>query len=571
MIKILYLEESSYNNKNIMIDELFDFPFYDWEQKLNNQPFLKQPYGNLWENYTWGEVGIMSRKLATGLKSMGLKNKSHIGLVSKNCREWIIADLAISMAGHISVPFFPTLKSHEIEKLLDFGDVDALFVGKLENWEEMKKGVRDDMPIISFPHYKNHSKILKGEKWFDFIERFEPQTENFQPKLNDVWTIIFTSGTTGDPKGVVLTYETLYNTKRITEDGNPLKVDFSGKNDFISYMPLNHIFERVVIEHTAFRFGGTISFVESLESFAKNLSDVQPTAFQGVPRIYSKFQEKILEKMPQKKLTSLLKIPIISWLVKRKLKNALGMSRVKAVVTGAAAMPLELLDWYKTIGIYITNGYGMTENCATCTNLNPYQPLGRGSVGKPTPGVDLKISDQGEILMKGPFILSEYYKNEEITKETLKDGWLHTGDKGHIDNDGFLYITGRVKDMFKTSKGKYIEPGVLESYFGKINDFSQICVVGLNCIQPILLAVPTEIAVQNKDIVSEKLSKVLIDVNEKLDNYKKISKIILVKEDWVPENGMTTPTLKIKRAKIDEKFSPMYTDWEKSEKTVIWE
>ena len=571
MIKILYLEESSYNNKNIMIDELFDFPFYDWEQKLNNQPFLKQPYGNLWENYTWGEVGIMSRKLATGLKSMGLKNKSHIGLVSKNCREWIIADLAISMAGHISVPFFPTLKSHEIEKLLNFGDVDALFVGKLENWEEMKKGVRDDMPIISFPHYKNHSKILKGEKWFDFIERFEPQTENFQPKLNDVWTIIFTSGTTGDPKGVVLTYETLYNTKRITEDGNPLKVDFSGKNDFISYMPLNHIFERVVIEHTAFRFGGTISFVESLESFAKNLSDVQPTAFQGVPRIYSKFQEKILEKMPQKKLTSLLKIPIISWLVKRKLKNALGMSRVKAVVTGAAAMPLELLDWYKTIGIYITNGYGMTENCATCTNLNPYQPLGRGSVGKPTPGVDLKISDQGEILMKGPFILSEYYKNEEITKETLKNGWLHTGDKGHIDNDGFLYITGRVKDMFKTSKGKYIEPGVLESYFGKINDFSQICVVGLNCTQPILLAVPTEIAVQNKDVVSEKLSKVLIDVNEKLDNYKKISKIILVKEDWVPENGMTTPTLKIKRAKIDEKFSPMYTDWEKSEKTVIWE
>ena len=571
MIKILYLDESSYNNKNIMIDELFDFPFYDWEQKLNNQPFLKQPYGNLWENYTWGEVGIMSRKLATGLKSMGLKNKSHIGLVSKNCREWIIADLAISMAGHISVPFFPTLKSHEIEKLLDFGDVDALFVGKLENWEEMKKGVRDDMPIISFPHYKNHSKILKGEKWFDFIERFEPQTENFQPKLNDVWTIIFTSGTTGDPKGVVLTYETLYNTKRITEDGNPLKVDFSGKNDFISYMPLNHIFERVVIEHTAFRFGGTISFVESLESFAKNLSDVQPTAFQGVPRIYSKFQEKILEKMPQKILTSLLKIPVISWLVKRKLKNALGMSRVKAVVTGAAAMPLELLDWYKTIGIYITNGYGMTENCATCTNLNPYQPLGRGSVGKPTPGVDLKISDQGEILMKGPFILSEYYKNEEITKETLKNGWLHTGDKGHIDNDGFLYITGRVKDMFKTSKGKYIEPGVLESYFGKINDFSQICVVGLNCTQPILLAVPTEIAVQNKGVVSEKLSKVLIDVNEKLDNYKKISKIILVREDWVPENGMTTPTLKIKRAKIDEKFSPMYTDWEKNEKTVIWE
>ena len=554
-----------------MIDELFDFPFYNWEKKLKNKPFLKQPFGNLWENYTWDQVGNMARKLSTGLKSMGLPEKSHIGLVSKNCREWIIADLAISMAGHISVPFFPTLKSYEIEKLLDFGDVNALFVGKLENWEEMKRGVRDDMPIIAFPHYKDHSKVSEGKQWYDFIDQFDPQTEDFKPKLKDIWTIIFTSGTTGDPKGVVLTYETLYNTKRITEDGNPLKVDFSGNNDFISYMPLNHIFERVVIEHSAFRFGGTISFVESLETFGQNLNDVKPTAFQGVPRIYSKFQEKILMKMTQKRLTTLLKIPIISFLIKKKLRGALGMSRVRSLVTGAAAMPLELLDWYKSIGIYITNGYGMTENCATCTNLNPYQPLGRGSVGKATSGVDLKISEQGEILMKGPFTLTCYYKNEEITKETLRDGWLYTGDKGYIDDDGFLYITGRVKDMFKTSKGKYIEPGVLEAYFGNINEFSQLCVVGLNCDQPLLLAVPSELAIKNKDSVSEKLTKVLEEVNEKLDNYKKISNIILVKEDWVPENGMTTPTLKIKRAKIDEKFSDKYAEWEKSDKTVIWE
>ena len=554
-----------------MIDELFDFPFYKWEEKLKNKPFLKQPFGDLWENYTWEQVGNMARKLSTGLKSMGLPEKSHIGLVSKNCREWIIADLAISMSGHISVPFFPTLKSYEIEKLLDFGDVSALFVGKLENWEEMKQGVRDDMPIIAFPHYKDHSKISEGKQWYDFINEFDPQTEDFKPKLKDIWTIIFTSGTTGDPKGVVLTYETLYNTKRITEDGNPLKVDFSGNNDFISYMPLNHIFERVVIEHSAFRFGGTISFVESLETFGQNLNDVKPTAFQGVPRIYSKFQEKILMKMSQKKLSTLLKIPIISFIIKKKLRGALGMSRVRSLVTGAAAMPLELLDWYKSIGIYITNGYGMTENCATCTNLNPYQPLGRGSVGKATSGVDLKISEQGEILMKGPFTLTCYYKNEEITNQTLRDGWLYTGDKGYIDDDGFLYITGRVKDIFKTSKGKYIEPGVLETYFGNINEFSQLCVVGLACDQPLLMAVPSELAIKNKESVSIKLAKILEEVNEKLDNYKKISKIILVKEDWVPENGMTTPTLKIKRAKIDEKFSDKYGEWEKSENTVIWE
>ena len=554
-----------------MNNELFDFPFYKWEKELADKPFLKQPFGNLWETYTWYEVGLMARKLSNGLKSLGLEKDSHIGLVSKNCREWIIADLAISMAGYISVPFFPTLNSKEIADLLEFGDVKALFIGKLENWEEMKKGVRSDMPTIAFPHYKEHSKINTGYQWHDFINKFNAQTHDFVPDLKDVWTIIFTSGTTGDPKGVVLTYETLFNTKRITENGNPLKVNMKGKNDFISYMPLNHIFERVVIEHVAFRYGGTISFVESLETFGQNLNDTKPTAFQGVPRIYTKFQEKILMKMPQKKLSKLLKIPIISWLIKKKLKGALGMSNTRALVTGAAAIPLELLDWYRSIGIYITNGYGMTENCATCTNLNPYETLGRGSVGKAVPGVELKISEQGEILMKGPFLFSNYYKNEEITKENLKDGWLQTGDKGRIDKDGFLYITGRIKDIFKTTKGMYIEPGVLEAYFGDIPEFSQICIVGLNCIQPILLAVPTELAISNKERSTRKLNGILEKINGELDGYKKISKIVFVKEDWVPENGMTTPTLKIKRVKIDDKFSQHYINWEKNKESVIWE
>ena len=557
-----------------MTNKHFDFPFYECESKLKNEPFLRQPIGDNWKEYTWAEAGLAARKLATGLKSLGLKEKSHVGLVSKNCSEWIIADLAITMAGFISVPFFPTLKSHEMKHLIDFGDVKALFVGKLENnWDEMKKGIdTENLPIITFPHYEGNSKVNEGYQWDDFINKFEPQTENYYPLKDDVWTIIFTSGTTGDSKGAVIKYESLMNTKEIHEAYNPLGVSTFGDNRFISYLPLNHIFERICIEWSCLRYGGNINFVESLDTFGKNLAEVQPTTFQGVPRIYTKFKEKVLEKMSQKKLNILLKIPIISSIIKKKLRAALGWSKVRVIVSGAAAMPVPLLEWYKTIGVYIVNGYGMTENCCVCTNLDPFQPLGVGSVGKKSsPSVDLKITDEGEVCMSGPFLLDSYYKNEKMTNQTLIDGWLHTGDMGYIDDDGFLYITGRVKDIFKTSKGKYIEPSVLESYFGKVTEFQQLCIVGLGLDQPILLAVPTEIAKNDKENISQKLSELLAEVNSKLEGYKKIKKIVIVKEEWLPDNGLATPTLKIKRAKIDERFSESYDSWYKSENDVIWE
>ncbi|MDG2173311.1 MAG: AMP-binding protein [Flavobacteriaceae bacterium] len=552
----------------------FKFNFYKWEKKLKDKPFLRQPFGDKWEEYTWGETGQMARKLAAGLKTLGLPPKSHIGLMSKNCREWIIADLAIYMAGYISVPFFPTLNSKELQSLLHFGDVSALFMGKVNTWDEIKNGIPDDMPLIAFPHYKGCSEISVGHQWFDFINKFEPQQEDFYPNRNDIWTIIFTSGTTGTPKGVVLDFQTNENTECLTTpEHNPLRVDFNGKNTFFSYLPLNHIAERVVVEWTCFRYGGTISFTESLETFAQNLGSVQPTIFFGVPRIYTKFQMGILSKFPQKKLNKLLSIPIISSLLKMVLKKKLGLSKAKAIVSGAAPMQESQRVWYRNLGVNITNGYGMTENCAICTQLPGEITDKPGSVGKPQPEVDIKIdSETGEILMRGPYVMKGYYNDPETTNNTIKNGWLYTGDRGRIDDEGNLYITGRVKDTFKTNTGEFVEPGKIEALFGDVTEFEQMCLVGYGIAAPILLAVPSEGANSiDKDTLKQQLSNKLELVNKNLVSYRKVSTIVIMKEAWSPENGLCTPTLKIKRVKIDEKFMSKYSQWHENSEAIIWE
>ena len=552
----------------------FYFKFYDWEEKFKDKPFLRQPFGESWEEYTWGETGQLARRLATGLKSLGLKKGSHIGLISKNCREWIIADLAIIMAGYVSVPFFPNLKSTEIKNLIEFGEVSALFVGKLENWEEMKNGVDKDLPIIAFPHYENNSIVSEGFQWDEFISKFEPQRENYHPNLDDVWTIIFTSGTTGSPKGVVLSFKINQSTDVMyTKNYNPLCVDFEGNNSFFSYLPLNHIAERIAIEFTAFKNGGIISFTESIETFVKNLSDVQPSVFFGVPRIYTKFQLGILSKFNQKKLDILLAIPLLSNIIKKKLKKALGLYNAKVVVSGAAAMQIAQRNWFRKIGVNITIGYGMTENCAITTQLPGSNFTKPGSVGKVQPQVEIKIDDSTEeVLMRGPYMMLGYFNDKIITNNTIKDGWLHTGDKGRIDSDGYLYITGRVKDTFKTSKGEFIDPGKIEAMFGEVDFFDQICVVGLGIPQPIMLVNISEVGKKlEKNDLENKLTEKLNSVNELSFNYKKVAKIIICKDFWTPENEILTPTMKIKRGNVDKLYQDNYLDWYNNSKKIVWE
>ena len=554
--------------------ELFEFKFYEWEKQLKDKPYLKQPFGDKWEEYTWGEVGDMARRLATGLKSLNLREGAHIGIYSKNCREWIISDLAIVMAGYVSVPFFPSLNGKELAYIMDYGDVDALFIGKIETWDQIKDDLPQGMPLIKFPHYDGCSNVTKGHEWFKFIDSHEPMQNPNKPKLSDLWTIIFTSGTTGNAKGVMLTYQAIDGIKVVLDDpNNPLGIKHDGNNDFISYLPLNHIFERVVIEWCSFRYGGTISFVESLDTFAKNLKAVQPHVFAAAPRVWTKLQLGLLTKFPQKKLDKLLKIPLLSSLLKKLIKKGLGFSKARIVVSGSAPMPVELIEWFRKVGVYITNGYGMTENCAICSSVDGRDFEKLHTVGQPQKGVELRIDKEtGEILMKGPFIMKGYYKNEELTNTTLRGGWLHTGDKGFLDEDNYLHITGRVADSFKTSKGEYIEPLTLEQHFVNINEIEEVCVVGLGIAQPLCLIQLSEIGKNtSREVISKMLTDRLYEVNSDLVNYKKISTLIIVKDEWTQQNGIVGPTQKLKRGAIEDKYSKDYLNWHNFNEEVIFE
>ncbi|MEO1653643.1 MAG: AMP-binding protein [Bacteroidota bacterium] len=546
--------------------------FYEKEKNTPDKPFLRQPFGKHWEVYTYAEAGQMARKLATGLNSLGLEPKSHIGLISKNCREWIIADLAIMMAGHVSVPFFPTLTGEQLSQVIEIGDVKALFVGKLETWDEMKSGVPEGLPIIAFPHYEGNSKVEMGESWQDFMNRHEPLQGDPKPNLDDLWTIIFTSGTTGTPKGVMHPYKSATSLLDSTKVNNPFRLDFNGDNEFFSFLPLNHIAERTIVESACIVFGGQISFSESLATFPQNLRDTQPTLFFAVPRIWTKFQLGVLDKMPQKKLDLYLKIPFLSSMVKNKIKKSLGMERTRTRISGAAAISKPLKEWYKKMGIPITEGYGMTENTAACSCLLDIEHR-PGSVGKPQTGVELKIDESnGELLMKAPWVMTGYYKSPEKTAETLKDGWLHTGDQGRIDEEGYLYLTGRVKDTFKTAKGEFIVPEPIEFKFSTNLDIEQICLLGLGLEQPLAVIVPSELGQKkSREELKDSLASTLQNVNSELASYQRVSTIVISREPFSVENGLLTPTLKVKRSVLNTRYQEHCLAWQNDKEDVIWQ
>lgn len=537
--------------------------FEYWEKNTPDHVFLRQPRNDVWHTWTWKQSGETIRKIAAYLKR-NYPAGSNIAILSKNCAEWIMADFAIWMAGHVSVPIYPTLSAHTIRLILEHCEAKAIFLGKLDDYKSQQPGIPATVDRISFSVYGIH----EGKHWEEIVNEESPDYSLNKPIASALATIKYTSGTTGLPKGVMISFGAFAFALQKGLEGFDLRAK---QHRFFSYLPLSHIAERNLVELGALYSGGSISFSESLEKFPQNLMDVQPTIFLAVPRIWTKFQEKILEKMPQQKLDKLLRIPLINSLVKNAIKKKLGVSKADWILTGAAPMPKTLLEWFHKLGITIHEVYGMTENLAL-SHINLHK-IKFGTVGQAWIGIETRLTEEGEIQTKHSGHMSGYYKEPEQTHEAFtEDGFLRTGDIGELDDEGFLRITGRIKDQFKTDKGKYISPAPIEMELQRNPDIEQVCVVGNGIPQPIALVVLSiQGKAKNENEIIESLSTTIAEINPGLDAHERLETAVIMKTDWTIENGLLTPTLKIKRNEVEKIHMPHYPRWYHQEGLVVWE
>jgi len=520
---------------------------YHWEQSRGDDVFLTQPVDGEYYDYTWKQVANLARRVAKRLEEMALPVGSRIGIFSKNCAEWFITDLGIMMAGHISVPIFSTAGADTVQYVLEHADVQLLFVGKLDNTAEQVASIPSKYKTAAFP-YPN---INATQQWQEFIDCPLIDGSPVQD-MDSIMTIIYTSGSTGQPKGVVHSYNSICWAAQKSLD--QLSVDSSDR--VLSYLPLAHITERVLVELASYYSGSKIHFVESLSTFQRDVGHCQPTLFISVPRLWTKFQMGVLAKMHQNKLDTLLKLPIINKLVAKKIRKGLGIDSARLWASGSAPLAPAVIEWFAKIGVYISEGWGMTENSAYGTGSVPFRHDKIGCIGRPYDEVDIRISEDGEIQVKAACNMLEYYLEPEKTTEVFtEDGYLRTGDKGVIDEEGYVKITGRLKDIFKTAKGKYVAPAPIEAKFMENPIVEQVCVTGNNLPQPVsLLVLSEEAQKQDKAEIEASIRKTFEAINAKLESHQVMDRVVIMKNEWSIENDLLTPTLKVKRHVLEERF-----------------
>jgi len=578
------------------IKRLFDFIYY---QKENNSlpDSLAAKEDGVWKKYSTNDFVDIGNSLSRGLLALGVKPGEKIAIVSNNRPEWNIVDLAALQIGAVSVPIYPTITSAEYGFIFNNAEIKYCFVSDKEILSKVN-AIKDEVAslegIYTFDEIsgaKHYSEVMNlGLP--DYQEKVEILKK--EVKEDDLATLIYTSGTTGLPKGVMLTHKNIVSNVNASE----LRLPVHTNSKALSFLPLCHVYERM-LTYLYMKVGISIYYAESIDSIGENLKELKPEAFSTVPRLLEKVYDKIVNKGAELKgIKKALffwalnlgqryepygengwwyeyKLKIANKIIFSKWREALG-GNIVVIASGSAALQPRLTRVFNAAQIPVMEGYGLTETSPVISvQVMAGKGFRVGAVGKPLDNLVVKIAEDGEVLCKGPNVMIGYYKNPEKTREVLtEDGWFHTGDIGEIDADGFLKITDRKKEMFKTSGGKYVAPQVMENRFKESMFIEQLMVIGENRKHPAALIVPSfdfikeyynhkqyeypgDDEVMKDDKLHKKLQREIDRYNADFGRWAQVKKYELVKEPFSIEGGELTPTLKLKRKAILKKFEKL--------------
>lgn len=588
------------------IPHLFKYLTEEYSKETNSY-ILKHRVDGKYVGITYDQMREETELFSCGLAHLGIKKDDKVAIISENRPEWVYSDFAILGLGAIDVPLYPSLTADSVEFILNNSESKGIIVSNKFQLNKLLK-IRNkcrDLKFIVILNAKDYDASVKDLYTFadvqDLGKKFKKDNPNFfkesldLAKPNDVCTIIYTSGTTGEPKGVVLTHYNILSNVQAALETYPI----NNEDVFLSFLPLCHIFERMAGYYTAFSCGGTICYAESIETVAQNLLEVKPTIVTTVPRLFERIYSKIIknvESQPEKKQKIFywaievgreyakakkakqipvglsIKHKLADKLVFKKLRERTG-GNLRFFISGGAALPRELGEFFEAVGLLIIEGYGLTESSPVIA-ANRIDAYKFGTVGKPMPGVEVKIASDGEILAKGPNIMQGYYKNKKETEATIKDGWLYTGDIGVFDQDGFLMITDRKKHLFKTSAGKYIAPTPIENIFLASKYIDQFVLIGDRRMFLTALIVPDfealkEYADSNNikyssvedlakdDQIYALLEKDMDQFQKKLANFERVRKFVMLDKPFSIESGEITPSMKVKRKFIEERYQDL--------------
>ncbi len=548
-----------------------------WTATTPDAIYLSQPTASgECRDFTWAEVSDTAHRMAAHLHAQGWPAGSRIAILSKNSAWWYMADFAIWLAGHVSVPIYPSLTGESVRYVLEHAEAKAVFVGQLDSSDRaaMLTGIPATLDVIRLPTAGAPlPNDRAADEWQALVARHAPLPNPPDRGAEELATIIYTSGTTGLPKGV------MHHFRALAVSGYALKLAYNATPDdrVLSYLPLAHVADRVASEMHSLTAGMRVWFSLGLETFTADLQRARPTFFLSVPRLWTKFRQAINAKIPQPQLAAMLADPEKGPLVRKQILSQLGLDAVRVPTFGAAPMPPDLQQWYLDLGLDMLEVYGMTENMAVSHRTSA--GAGRiGYVGQPSFEVEARLDPaNSELLVKSPGQMIGYYKDEAKTAEAMTDdGYFRTGDVGEIDADGYFRITGRAKEAFKTAKGKYVAPSQIENKLGAHGYIEACCVAGNGFPQPFAMLMLSPAAAAKcaeeggRDAVGSVLAALREQVNATLDPHERLDRLIVVPDAWTVDNGMVTPTFKVKRAALEARYGAAFEAWAARREVVVW-